>query len=117
VSSLDYKPIKSTKMTIVRVFSRGVEGRVYNRQNAVTEQHRKAFENHTPTWPDEPIPKNAREYVFVSPTGVKMKVKGLRGICRAYNLNPSHMSKVARGIYVQHRGWTAADTSEEDNEI
>jgi|tagenome__1003787_1003787.scaffolds.fasta_scaffold20789539_3 hypothetical protein len=38
-----------------------------------------------------------------------MTVKGLRGICEAYKLNPSHMSKVGRGIYNQHRRWTSGN--------
>lgn len=81
--------------------------KVYNRLNAVTPKHREDFENAEPRWPSKPPTKSAQEYVFVSPTGEVLKVKGLRGICEAYDLNPSHMSKVHRGIYVHHRGWTS----------
>jgi hypothetical protein len=84
-----------------------IEGKVYNQRNAITERHKQAFLKHKPKWPTETVNKSAKEYTFISPTGIKMKVKGLRGICEAYDLNPSHMSKVARGIYVQHRGFTA----------
>ena len=89
-----------------------IEGRVYNKQNAVTEKHRKEFSNCKPNWPKEPIAASAKEYCFVSPTGEVIKVRGLRGICSAYNLNPSHISKVSRGIYVQHRGWTSGEIEE-----
>ena len=83
-----------------------VEGRVYNKLNAVTDRHKRDFKTCEPQWPSEPAAKNAKEYIFVSPDGEQVKVRGLRGICEAYGLNPSHMSKVARGLYVQHRGWT-----------
>ena len=91
-----------------------IEGKVYNKLNAVTEKHRKEFRKSKPQWPDEPVGSSAKEYTFVSPEGEPMKVRGLRGICEAYRLNPSHMSKVARKLYVQHRGWTLAKTSEEE---
>ena len=86
-----------------------IEGKVYNRQNAVTAKHRQQFERHKPKWPSEPATNGARDYVFISPAGDVMKVKGLRGICQAYDLNPSHLSKVARGLYVHHRGWTSGE--------
>ena len=84
-----------------------IEGKVYNQLNAITDRHKKDFLKHKAKWTDEPVGGSAKTYTFVSPTGTAMEVKGLRGICEAYSLNPSHMSKVARGLYVQHRGWTA----------
>ena len=84
-----------------------IEGKVYNQQNAVTERHKSEYLAHKPKWPKEQPAKSAREYVFISPDGTEFKVMGLRGICSAYGLNPSHLSKVARGLYNQHRGWTA----------
>jgi len=90
-----------------------VEGEVYNRLNTVREAHRAEFEKCKPKWPEEPTGASAKEYCFVSPTGEVMKVRGLRGICSAYNLNPSHMSKVNRGVYVQHRGWTLGKKEDE----
>jgi hypothetical protein len=89
-----------------------VEGKVYNQRNAVTERHRKEFRKCRAQWPDKPVGHSAKEYCFVSPEGEPVKVKGLRGICEAYRLNPSHLSKVARGLYVQHRGWTLGKTGE-----
>jgi hypothetical protein len=86
-----------------------IEGSVYNRLNAVTSKHREQFEKHKPRWPEEPAAKNAKEYIFISPTGLRMNVKGLRGICEAFDLNPSHLSKVARNLYVQHKGWTSGE--------
>ena len=71
---------------------------VYNRLNAVTTKHRQEFERHKPKWPSEPLRGRAKNYVFVSPAGDVMKVRGLRGICQACDLNPSHLSKVARGL-------------------
>jgi group I intron endonuclease len=93
-----------------------VEGKVYNQLNTVRKHHREAFRNCKPKWPNEPVGGSAKEYHFVTPLGDVMKVKGLRGICEAYGLNPSHMSKVARKLYVQHRGWTLGKTSEEEFE-
>ena len=90
-----------------------VEGKVYNRLNTVREAHRAEFKKCKPKWPEEPTGASAKEYCFIAPTGEVMKVRGLRGICSAYNLNPSHMSKVHRGIYVQHRGWTSGKTEQE----
>ena len=90
-----------------------IEGKVYNRLNAVTSKHRKQFEKHKPRWPEEPAAKSAKEYIFISPTGLRMNVKGLRGICEAFDLNPSHMSKVARNLYVQHKGWTSGELSKQ----
>ena len=84
-----------------------IEGQVYNRQNAVTEKHRAEFKRHKPKWPIEPPTHAAKKYIFISPLGDVMEVTGLRGICEAYNLNVSHLSKVDRGIYVQHKGWTS----------
>jgi len=93
-----------------------IEGKVYNRLNAVTAKHREEFKRHKPKWPNEPAANGAQDYVFISPAGDVMKVKGLRGICEAYDLNPSHLSKVARGIYVQHRGWTSGESDHEANQ-
>jgi GIY-YIG catalytic domain len=90
-----------------------VEEKVYNQQNAITERHRREFQKCKPKWPDEPIGSAARQYHFVTPLGGSMKVRGLKGICQAYGLNMSHMSKVARGVYVQHRGWTSRKTEDE----
>src|SRR5207249_3606443 len=84
-----------------------VEGKVYNRQNAVTEKNREEFKRHKPKWPIKRPTNGAKKYVFISPLGDLMEVTGLRGICEAYNLNASHLSKVNRGIYVHHRGWTS----------
>ena len=89
------------------------DGKVYNEHNAVTEQHRSEFKKCKPKWLDEPIGSAAREYHFLTPLGNSMKVRGLKGICEAYGLNISHMSKVARGVYVQHRGWTLGKQADE----
>ena len=89
------------------------EGKVYNRLNAVTTKHRREFEKHKPKWPTKPPTNGAKEYVFISPAHDVMKVRGLRGICQAYDLNPSHLSKVARGLYVHHRGWTCSELAKQ----
>jgi len=84
-----------------------VEGRVYNHQNAVTERHKAEYLSCKPKWPKQQPAPSAKEFVLISPDGTEFQVKGLRGICFAYGLNPSHISKVLRGIYNHHRGWTA----------
>jgi GIY-YIG catalytic domain len=83
-----------------------IEGKVYNQQNAVTERHKTEYLCHRPKWPKEQPARSAKQYVFIAPDGTEFKVRGLRGICSAYGLNPSHLSKVLRGVYNQHRGWT-----------
>jgi group I intron endonuclease len=93
-----------------------VQGKVYNQLNTVRKHHREAFTKCKPKWPNEAVGGTAKEYNFVTPMGDPMKVKGLRGICEAYGLNVSHMSKVARGIYVQHRGWTLGKDNKGDIE-
>jgi hypothetical protein len=90
-----------------------IECKVFNQRNAITDRHRREFGKCKPKWPEKPIGASAKQYCFISPTGEVMKVRGLRGICSAYNLNPSHLSKVNRGIFVQHRGWTSGKTEEE----
>lgn len=47
----------------------------------------------------------AKFYRFLSPTGAIYEVCGLRELCRDHDLNASHMSKVARGKVLYHKGW------------
>ena len=84
-----------------------IEGGVYNRANAVTEEHRKQYESTKAASGklDFLNGRRGRMYSFVSPAGEVVEVRGLRGLCEAYNLNQSHMSKIARGLLSQHRGW------------
>jgi group I intron endonuclease len=60
-----------------------IEGKVYNKRNAVTEKHQKEFSRCNPKWPKEQVGASAKEYCFVSPTGEVLKVRGLRVICSA----------------------------------
>ena len=89
-----------------------IEGQVYNRLNAVTKEHKKAFEQQQAVQVQDATAPSAKFYIFVSPTGEVFKVRGLNNICAAYNLNVSHMSKVARGRYVHHKGWIAKDIAD-----
>ncbi|MEA3212910.1 MAG: hypothetical protein QOE70_5967 [Chthoniobacter sp.] len=61
-------------------------------------------------------PDNRKEYCFRSPSGEVLQVKGLRELCAAHNLNISHMSKVARGLLKQHKGWTSPAPAVSGNE-
>jgi hypothetical protein len=86
------------------------EGGVYNIANSVSEEHRQAYQSR------EGVPietdgakSRGKKYCFISPIGTQVKVRGMRALCEAYNLNISHMSKVHRGILVQHKGWTRCD--------
>jgi len=89
------------------------EGGVYNVVNAVTDGHKEAFKTvAAPTSSLDCTGHGARKYSFLSPIGTRVEVRGLRRLCAAYNLNVSHMSKVARGLLVQHRGWTLAKEAE-----
>ena len=50
-----------------------------------------------------------KEFSFVSPSGDKIVVKGLREFCRANSLSHSMMWRVARGKQKMYRGWTKYD--------
>jgi hypothetical protein len=49
----------------------------------------------------------AKEYLFLNPTGVLIKVVNLRQFCISNGLIETNMNKVFRGIcgYKSHRGW------------
>ena len=84
-----------------------MEGGVYNVACAVTDKHLEEYKAIRPHTESELMNPSGKEYFFLSPTGTPVNVRGLKPLCEAYSLNPSHMSKVARGILTQHKGWMA----------
>jgi predicted GIY-YIG superfamily endonuclease len=50
----------------------------------------------------------AKLYHFVSPYGVEIESLGLKALCDKHDLNIGHLSRVARGDLMQHKGWKRA---------
>ena len=44
--------------------------------------------------------------IFLSPNGMPIEVLNMSEFAHLNNLNKSSLSKVSRGIYKQHKGWT-----------
>lgn len=79
---------------------------------------RKAFPPRTPEHSAKIAATKTKRYVVTSPELVEMRISNLREFCRANNLQQSHMSKVAKGIKLSHKGWLCRyDTTEESPEV
>ena len=55
---------------------------------------------------EEQRKKRCKSYEFFDPDGNKVIVDDLPAFCRNNNLCHSTMCQVARGVYIQHRGWS-----------
>jgi hypothetical protein len=56
-----------------------------------------------------PLEKSrAKHYQFIAPNGDRVTCRGLRKLCVEQKLNQGHLSRVARGLLSQHKGWTKA---------
>lgn len=53
------------------------------------------------------VEARAKQYILVSPDGVRVEVYNLSEFCRENELCQSHMSNVHSGKAIQHKGWTA----------
>lgn len=54
---------------------------------------------------DAAIQAKRKEYVVTFPDGSEQLIKGLRAFCREHGLQHENMSKVARGLYTNHKGY------------
>lgn len=51
------------------------------------------------------VETHSKEFIVISPKGMKMTIKNLRQFCRDNNLDNASMSDVASGKRKQHKGW------------
>ncbi len=51
-----------------------------------------------------------RDYIFTDPEGKEYYVSCISDFCKAHNLTPSNMRKVAKGERNFHKGWKAVQT-------
>ena len=52
--------------------------------------------------------RNSKEYTLISPDGTGHTIKNMNKFCELNGLDQSALSKVARGVKPQHKGWIAA---------
>lgn len=69
-----------------------------------TEQHRQAMTGRK--YDSEVYASRMKTYIVTSPDGTEYVVTGIRQFARDHNLNNSHLIRVAKGEYKQHKGWT-----------
>jgi hypothetical protein len=50
---------------------------------------------------------NGKDYIFIDPNGNDHYVSCISDFCKAHNLTPSNMRKVAKGERNFHKGWKA----------
>lgn len=58
------------------------------------------------TQAENAVDANAKNHVFISPTGEKVEIYNLNEFCRENMLNTSNMCLVRSGKRKQHKGWT-----------
>lgn len=51
------------------------------------------------------ISKSQKEYIAISPNGIKYEVKVLSLFCKEHNINSDKMRRVANGLENYHNGW------------
>jgi hypothetical protein len=51
------------------------------------------------------VEKISKNYICISPEGIKYDIKNLRKFCREHNLNSSSMVQVSKGTYKHHNKW------------
>lgn len=44
-------------------------------------------------------------WLVTDPNGNSLEVFGIQDLCKNHNLDPSHMTKVAKGTRTRHKGW------------
>lgn len=69
------------------------------------EKHRQSMLGRT--YDSEVYTNRMKTYILTSPDGVEYEVVGIRKFAREHNLNNSHLIRVAKGEYSQHKGWKA----------
>lgn len=57
---------------------------------------------------DNSVDASEKRYIFTSPSGAKVELKGLASFCRENSLDRNGMMRVNNGKQQSHQGWTAS---------